>query len=447
MKKVLFALAAFVLITATASAQDDGAKLAKSAGKALAAYNQDPAGNGSKLAEAKTKIDQALQAPEAQALTSAWIIKGDVYSTRIINESAMRQINPKATLSGDNDALEALNAYKTAYEKPEAKKYEKEQAVDGIVSVQGHLINMGVIKYNAKEYDKAFFSFKAALESHDILKANKKKSALDDPKDYDEQVFFTGFMAILANRCNDVVSYYEILYKKGTDSVTVYDGLFSCKMELKDEAGAVKILEEGRKKFPEASSLLFSEINYYLGKGRLSELTGRLEQAIKKEPGNVSLYRTLGDVYNNLFTALLEDSTKTQEQKLPKLKEYADLAKTNFKIAVAKEPNNADANYSLGALLYNETNILAQDMNATDFNTAAGKKRYQELKVQMLAGVDEALKYFQTAESLAPNDQSTLAALVQAYGRKEDETLYMEFKKRLDVLKKGGTNAASYFKN
>ncbi len=447
MKKVLFALLGILLTVGTAKAQDDGPKLAKSAGKALAAYNQDPAGNGSKLTEAKTKIDQALLTPEAQALTSAWLIKGDIYSTRVKNELAMQGLNPNAKLTGDNDALEAFNAYKMAFEKPEAKKYEKEQAIDGIVEVQPLVTNVGVGKYNMKEYDKAFFAFKASLEAHEILKANKKKSALDDPKEYKEQVFFTGLLGTLAKRCADAVPFYEILYKQGTDSIAVYEELYNCKLELKDEAGALKVMEEGRKKFPEASSLLFAEINYYLSKGRLSELTGRLEQAIKKEPNNVGLYRTLGDVYNNLFTTMLDDSTKTKDQKVAKLKEYASLAKANFKIAVEKEPNNADANYSLGALLYNETNIIAQDMNATDFNTAAGQKRYKELKVELLAGVDEALKYFQKAESLQPNDQATLAALVQAYGRKEDDALYMEFKKRLDLVKKGGTNAGAYFKN
>ncbi|MFN0175155.1 MAG: tetratricopeptide repeat protein [Saprospiraceae bacterium] len=447
MKKVLFSLLGILLFIGTTQAQDDAVKLSKSAGKALAAYNQDPAGNGSKLVEAKTKIDQALQTAEAQALASAWIIKGDVYSTRIQNEMAMQQVNPNAKLTGDNDALDAFNAYKTAYEKPEAKKYEKEQAIDGIVIVQSLMINVGVGKYNNKEFEKAFFAFKGSLEAHEILKASKKTSVLDDPKEYTDQIFFTGLLASLAKRCTDAVFYYEMLYNKGTDSVGVYEGLYSCKLELKDEAGALKVLQEGRKKFPEESSLLFAEINYYISKGRLNELTGSLEQAIKKEPGNASLYRALGDVYNNLFTAMLEDSTQTKEQKGPKMSEYACLAKRNFKTAVAKEPNNLDFNYSLGALLYNETNLIAQDMNATSFSTAAGQKRYQELKVEMLKGVDEAIKYFQKAESLDANDASILAALIQAYSRKEEDALYLEFKKRLDVVKKGGTNVGSYFKN
>jgi tetratricopeptide (TPR) repeat protein len=172
-----------------------------------------------------------------------------------------------------------------------------------------------------------------------------------------------------------------------------------------------------------------------------------LDQAIKKEPNNANLYRVLGDVYNNLFTTVLEDTVQARDQRAPKLKEYGDMAKKNYKLAIEKDPTNVDFNYSMGALLYNETNIIAQEMNATSFATKDGQKRYAELKAQMLVGVDEALKYFQKAESLDPSDQNVLAALLQAYGRKEDDQLYMVFKKRLDVVKKGGKNTEAYFKN
>jgi hypothetical protein len=447
MKKVLSALVGILLAIGTASAQDDGAKLAKAAGKALAAYNQSPSDSGSKLTEAKAKIDQAFGLLGDQAPVSAYLTRGEVYSTLLLRDMTMQQFKPESALTGDNDALVSFNAYKMAYEKPEVKKFEKTEAINGVESMQQYLINLGVLKYNAKEYEKAFLSFRAALEAHEILKDNKKKSILDETKEYEDQLFFTGLMASLANRCADAVKFYEPLYRKGTDNVAVYEGLYTCKTELKEEAAARAVLAEGRKKFPEDASLLFAEINYYISKGRLDELTGSLEEAIQKEPDNVTLYNKLGEIYNNLFANLLEDSTKTTEQKTPQLKEYAAKAKTNFKIAVEKEPKNADANYSFGALLYNETNILAKEMNATDFASSAGQKRYKELKVQMLAGVDDALKYFQIAESLEPNDASILGALLQAYGRKEDEELYMEFKKRLDVVKAGGKNASSYFKN
>ena len=81
MKKIHFALVALLFTFGTALAQEDGVQMAKNAGRALAAYAVDPANNKDKLAEAKQIIDQALQTPEAQALVSAWQMKGEIYST------------------------------------------------------------------------------------------------------------------------------------------------------------------------------------------------------------------------------------------------------------------------------------------------------------------------------------------------------------------------------
>lgn len=66
MKKTIFFLFFFVLAFYVASAQEDPVKLAKQAGRALTSYNMDPS-NVSKLDEAKTKINQALQAESVQA--------------------------------------------------------------------------------------------------------------------------------------------------------------------------------------------------------------------------------------------------------------------------------------------------------------------------------------------------------------------------------------------
>ena len=137
-------------------------------------------------------------------------------------------------------------------------------------------------------------------------------------------------MASLAKRHEDGLPMYEMLYKQGTDSVQVYEDLYNTRIALNDEEGALEVMKEGRKKFPKSSSLLFAEINYYISKERLNDLTGSLEQAIAQEPGNASLYRALGDVYNSLFTQLLEDTVQTREQKGPKMKEYADLAKKTY---------------------------------------------------------------------------------------------------------------------
>jgi tetratricopeptide (TPR) repeat protein len=440
MKKSLFTLLTIFFAFGFSSAQEDGLKLAKNAGKALTSYNIDPSGNAAKLGEAKEKIEQALKTPEAQALGTAWMTKGDVYNTLLQKDLARRMIDPKAALTGDNDALVAFDAYKKVYELS-VKKYEKADAVKGISEVQPYLINIGVSKYEAKEFDKAFLSFKASVESHDILKENAQKSFLDDPKQLEDQIYFTGLIASLANRCTDAVFFYEKLYKTSTTNPAVYEGLYNCKIQLADEAGAATVLAEGRKKFPEDPALLFAEINAYLKAGKLAELTDRLEQALKQEPDNVGLYVTLGNVYDNLYQGALKEKNNA------KAGEYFEMAKLNYSKGLLKNPDHLDANYSLGALYFNKAAIRTQEMNALpeDFSSA-GLKKMEVIKNEVIALFDLALPYFQKAESVDPNDMNTLIALNEIYARKDDEVLSPAIKTRLDLVKGGGKNASSYFK-
>lgn len=440
MKKTLFALFTFLLITGVATAQDEGAKLAKSAGKLLTRYYQDPGNNSASLKEAKEKIDQAFQMSDAQALYSAWYTRGDIYGAIIKNESALRLIDPKAPFSGDNDALVSYDSYKKAYDLA-TKKFEKSDAIKGIMEIQNSLVELGVGKYETGQYEKAYLSFQAALQAHELLKANGQKSTLDDKERYTNQVYITALAAWQGKRCADAMPLFQSLITAGTDQPTAYEGLYTCKLESGDEAGAQAILAEGRKKFPEDSGLLFAEINAYLKAGRLDELTDRLKAAIAKEPTNTSLYVTLGNVYDNLYQRELQAKNET------KATEYFEEAKKYYLQATERDPKNVDAVYSLGALYYNKAAVRTQDLNALPEDySAAGIKKYDAIKKDINTLFDLALPYFQKAESLDANDMNTLIALNEIYARKEDETLSPEFKKRLDTVKGGGKNAKSYFK-
>ena len=437
MKKVLSALTGLLLITFAATAQEDGAKLAKQAGKALTSYNIDPSGNSGKLDEARQKIDAALQLPDAQALASAWLSKGDIYNTALQRDMAKRQFDPNAKLTGDNDALDAFNAYAKAIE-ISTKKYEKSDALKGITEVQAYLINIGVTKFEAAEYEKSLQSSEAAIKSHDLLKSNGQKSLLDEAAKMDDQVYFTALAAQYAKKPADAMKYYEMLYKKGTDKAEIYEGLYALKTEGGDKEGAKKILAEGIAKFPDNTGLLFAQINTYLQEGKLDELVTSLKKAIDKEPSNASLYVNLGRVYDDLQAR--EEKAKNEA----KAAEYFTEAQKYYTQATQRDPKSADGHYMMGAMYYNKAAGLTTEMNNTD-NTSAGLKRYKQLNDQMLAYFDQALPHFQKAESLDCNDINTLIALNEIYARKEDE-LSLEFKKRLNLVKEGGKNPSSHFK-
>jgi hypothetical protein len=441
MKKSLLSLSIFLFLGFFVQAQEEGAKLAKSAGKALTSFNIDPVGNAEKLKDAKEKIDKAMAITDAQLICSAWQTQGDIYTSILRKELAMRNINPKAPLSGDNDALVAFNAYEKALSLA-VKKYEKADAIKGVNenNLQGSLVNIGAEKYEAKEFDKAYLSFDAALRAHDMLKSAKEKSIFDEKEAYSTQVYYTAICAALAKKPADAMRLYEILYKSGNAKAEVYDGLYNAKMEAGDKDAAAVILKEGRAKYPDDSALLFNEINTYIKEGKLSELTDRLKQAIAKEPKNVGLYVTLGNVYDNLYQKALE--AKDEAATTTNFEE----AKKYYTQGSDIDAKNVDAIYALGALYYNKAAIRTKELLAMPEDySSAGLKKYEGMKKDIDAIFESALPYFKKAEALDPNDSNTLIALKEIFTRKEDD-LALEFKKRLDTVQAGGKNADSFFK-
>lgn len=431
MKKIHFALVALLFTFGTARAQENGAQMAKSAGRALITYAIDPANNQAKLAEAKQKIDQALQMPEAQALVSAWQTKGEIYSTIYVRDLAQMQLNPEAKMSGDNDALEAYKGYAKALELA-TKNFEKTDALKGLASVQSGLINNGISKYEAKEYFKAYESSLAAVQCHDLLVANAQKSLISDT-DLPDRIYFAGYCAMLANRHMEALHAFQGIPQHGYEmKEEVYEAMVTCKTELGDAAGAHAVLAEGRRKYPDNSGLLFIEINQYLKEGRLDELTGSLTTAIKKEPTNASLYVNLGRVYEGL------QQQEKDAQNTEKAREYYQLALENYSEAARRDPGLLDAHYQLGQVYYNQAALITKELTESG---NSDEEKYQEV----MALFDQALPNFQKAESIDANDLNTLTALAEIYARKED-ALAAEFQKRLNRVKNGGKNTASYFR-
>lgn len=91
----------------------------------------------------------------------------------------------------------------------------------GILSIQAGLINIGVAKYEAQAYEKAYLSLTAALKSHALLVAANEKSLLSD-ENIGEHQYLTGLAALMAGRNADAVHYFEEMLKNGTDKSEVY---------------------------------------------------------------------------------------------------------------------------------------------------------------------------------------------------------------------------------
>ena len=436
MKKLLFGLIALAF-TINLNAQDDGKKAFKEAKKLYGQFNLDQMNKRSALGEAITAIDQAVKGTETAASADTWLMQGDIYNavaTQIITIRSTNFGDESELPKVDDPALTAMNAYRKALELAD-KKYHSKDAVKGLQTVQGNLSNFGIYKFDEKNYKGAYDAFAGVLECHDLLKKEGKESSLDDEENMKYQHYLAGLAALSAEDMANAKTHFTMLYEKNYDKPAIYEALYKIYSE-DDPEGAYKYLEKGRELYADDTSLLFAEINHFLKLQQLEKLIEKLKMAIEKEPGNLSVYSTLGNVYDQLYQKEYQKDPIDQA----KADEYFNSALKYYNDALAKQPQNFDATYSVGALYYNRAAIFAKQMN-----DEADNKKYEALRKQLLEQFDQALPYFQKAEQINANDQNTLIALKEIYAKKDDFEMSGEFKKRLEKVQGGEKNSSSYF--
>ncbi len=441
MKKLLLSLVAISFITFNLSAQEtDPAKLLKNAKKAFSSYSLDPQSNGAKLAEAATAIDAATKM-DANNIYEAWLTAGNIYAEMANKDDIMRSLKKDAKATNPTAPLNAYNAFTKAYALA-VKKYEKSDAIKGLSDNQNRLQNYGADCYSNKDFSNAYSAFGGVAIANTTLTAAKEKNVMSAGK-ADTLTYYAALCAQSANMMPEAeASYKSLLGKNFGDEAACYSALYGILSGQKKKDEAIKLLSEGIAKHPNATDLLFAQINYYLSENKLSELIDKLKIAIEKEPKNIGLYTTLGNVYDNLASMELKAGNTA------KVKEYNDAANKVYGDALAKDPNNFDANYSVGAAYYNKAAGYTEALNKfNDDYSDAGVKKYEALKEEMNGVFKQALPYFQKAESINANDRNTLIALKEILIRLNMMTESSEIKNRMDILDAGKKNEKSYFKN
>ena len=229
-----------------------------------------------------------------------------------------------------------------------------------------------------------------------------------------EQNLYTGYSAYYGDNKPEAEKYFKTLADNGTDQPFVYEALFNLYNDKNNETEAMKYLDMGRTKFADDTGLLYAEINYYIKKGKLNELIDKLKKAIELDPQNVSVYTTLGSVYDQLNTKAYESNDTIGQ------KENFGNALNYFNKALEIDPNNFDAIYSIGALYYNHAANYTKEINnyANDFS-AAGTKKYNELKSKMLDLFNTAKPYFEKAYGINEKDLGVLQALSEISARQD----------------------------
>jgi hypothetical protein len=425
MKKLFFIVLTIFVVASVANAQD-AKKALKNASKDLTKYYQDPVNNGTLLDAALKSVNAAFEDATVAADPESFLTKATIYKEIANSEFAFSGINPNFKIKTLDAGIQAYNAFMKLKEIAIKKNHAKD-ALTGLSDVEGILSRCGAAYFDKQDYLSAFKNFNTMMAVSKLLKENKMKSSLDLPEDFNNIQYYTALTGYYgkANEA-ELMPILDDMFKAGTDKAVVYEALYNFKKE-KDEAGALAVLEAGRKKLPEETSILFAEINHYLGKGNLDVLIDKLKSAISKEPKNVSLYTTLGNVYDQLSVKEKANPTKHAE--------YFKNAMDYYNQAIAIDDKNATAVYSIGALYYNKAASYTTEINklANDLSAAATKK-YDALKAEMMSEFEKALPFFIKSEQIDPKDKNSLIALKEIYARKNLFDKVNEYKAKLEAL-------------
>jgi len=429
MKKIALGLLSLFLVVGSINAQE-GKKALKKAGKLLSAYGKVASGNEDKLTEGLALLNTALQSEEVSGNAKNMIMVADAYNAVADGQIKSKILNPTYELGNVDLAMKAFETYSKAYDIAE-KKGDKKKALAGLRTNEDHLNNIGIYFFQESKYAEAFDFFNKCIDAYKYISEKGGNSRLDDEVERKEHYFYTGAAGYYGKKGMTAAPVLMEIAEQGTDKALIYEALYNI-LATEDNAKAVSYLEKGRELFPDDTGLLFAEINYYLTEGKLDILTDKLKSALEKEPDNVSLYTTLGNVYDQL------NQTERDAGNIEKADEYFNDAMTYYNGALKKDPTNFDAVYSQGALYYNKAASLTGKINelANDFS-AAGTKKYDALKKEMDGFFGQALPFFVKAEGMNGKDLNTLIALREIYARQSLMDKVGEYKTKIEAAKAG----------
>ncbi len=423
MKNLLF-LFLFAGMGFSLQAQDP-VKDMKKAARSLGTYNLDPTGSADKLNEAVSLANSSIDDPLVKVDPLAWQTYGDIFMTVVNTDVAKFVLDPAAIISDPSAPAKAANGFMMAAQLAD-KTYQTKDALNALSKGIQNIYYMGSALYQAGKYPEAYEAFKATYDGYSLLVKNKEPNTFD-PAEHSKALYYSGLCAQQAGMIPEATAVYKQLVDEGNAEPGVYEALINIYRDTDPELSE-QYLKAAREKYPDDTALLYAEINLLLAKGELVSLISKLEKAIEMEPNNVSVYVTLGQIYDKLYQDLVPTDPAGAEENFNKAMSY-------YQQALTKDPKNFDAIYSIGALWYNKAAAYSVELNALSSDySPAGTKKYDAKKAQMDDSFTKALPFFQQAEVINPKDLNTLIALKEIYARQDKFDLVETYKQKIDAL-------------
>ncbi|MBK8847394.1 MAG: tetratricopeptide repeat protein [Bacteroidetes bacterium] len=333
--------------------------------------------------KAMQAIDEASANEQSMAMPKTWYYRGMIYKA-LVTDDKFKALAP-------NGIETAISSYRKALELDPKYEYKPEILAD-IDQLKNLIFTNGVKAYESKDYAGALRYFEQTLA--------------DSPND--TTVLLNCALAARQDGNKEKSKlYYTKLIENKMDDPAIYQSLAALYTE---EGNKEKVSEvaAGLKRYPGDQALMVFQLNDVLEKGNPEEALEPLNKAIAADPKNHELYMAKGSMLDKLAAASKEKKENA------KADEYNKQAIEVYRKAIEIKPDYFDANYNVGALLFNDG---AELINKANDLPPSKQKEYDALLAKANTNFKAAKPYLEKAYQLNNTDQGTLISLKQLYVR------------------------------
>ncbi len=372
-----------------------------------------------KIGEAKTLIDVTTSSQEymvdkkgnpSKDAAKAWYLRGMIYMAIDTTKNAQYhalEANPFAVAKESFDKCKALDSTSPTFVKDATGFPLLTDQVNGVYA--NYYFNKAVGYFNDKtdDKDKKLSNMKSAFDL-------SEKTLYFIPNDTTVLLYAGGIFAPAIQEYDKglvMLQHYISAGGKLPEVYTMMSNIYT--QNKKDNASALKVLQEGHAKFPNYKDMVLMELNIYLSEKKYDLAKQMVEEEMKADPNNKDNYFLYGQLSRELGDT--------------------DKAKAAFAKVMEMDPKNFDAAAELANLYWGDAKAIKNQMGKLT-SSKTDMDKLKVLDVQYVEKLKIYIPYIEACEKLSPDDITVLYSLLNVYGDLDDQPKVARIKKKLKAL-------------
>ncbi|WP_057937728.1 tetratricopeptide repeat protein [Algoriphagus resistens] len=360
------------------------------------------------LTAAMADIEAASADPETGSDPATYLLKAQI-------ETKMFGSDSSNTASTVETGRTALATYNKALEMAGGNKEEglgKDIYTEDMPGVPDNLRPYSIFTLKNISFDKALERYNAEDQemAYEFFDLAGEIDLTDTTVHYN-----AGFIANELGKFEEAKKHFGYLLDvEEYNKLTVYYLLVQILSgEEKDPEAAYNIIMQGREDYPDDKVLAEYEIQLLLQLNKMDEAMASIQEALKNDPNNAGIL---------LRSGYLKEQAGDMEGAL-----------ADYKKSVEADPEFYDGNYYTGALLLDKSMKILNELSALPDDEWEAKS--QSMGEEANVHYKEAVKYFEKALEIKPDNAEVMIILYQVHERLKNTEEVEKYNKMLIELK------------